>query len=393
MAAIEARCPHCQARFLVPAEQAGKPAKCGRCRKPFTPTAAPPPAPASAPVRAAAAVAPAPKPVPARVARDEDDEDDRPRRRPRKPAKKPAGVHPGLLVGGGAAAVVLLAGFIALVVYLASPADPEPAPIKPPVGPALASARPSTPPVPEPTPMPVVSTTSAGGADAPADAIRRVKASTVYIRVHSDSGLSSGSGFFAGQEGYVVTNSHVVGFEPGQVELPRRVQVVVDSGEPTMRTFDQPKVRLVALDVENDLALLWVDGRGESRPLPKPLSFGRSAALVETQDVFIFGYPLGENLGLNISVNKSTVSSLRKDARGAIDVVQVAGGMHPGNSGGPVADKSGAVIGVSVAGILGTQINFAIPAEITAKFVREQIASGGNLKDGRFPTARPRRRR
>jgi S1-C subfamily serine protease len=136
-----------------------------------------------------------------------------------------------------------------------------------------------------------------------------------------------------------------------------------------------------------------VDGRGEAKPLPKPLTFGRSAALVETQDVFIFGYPLGESLGLNISVNKSTVSSLRKDRTGAIEIVQVAGGMHPGNSGGPVADKNGAIIGVSVAGIVGTSINFAIPAEITARFVREQIASGGNLKGGRFPTAPPRRRR
>jgi S1-C subfamily serine protease len=220
-----------------------------------------------------------------------------------------------------------------------------------------------------------------------------VKASTVYIRVHSKSGLSSGSGFFAGKDGYLVTNSHVVGFEPGKVDLPQRVQVVVDSGEPTQRTFDHPKVRLVALDVENDLALLWVDGRGESKALPRPLSFGRSGALVETQDVFIFGYPLGEKLGLNISVNKSTVSALRKDKTGSIEVVQVGGGMHPGNSGGPVTDRGGAVIGVSVAGILGTQINFAIPAEITDKFVREQIASGGNLKNGRFPTAPPRRPR
>lgn len=394
MAAIEARCPHCQARFLVPAAQAGNPAKCGRCRKVFVPTAAAPaPVPAPAPPVRVAAVAPVARPadpLPARVARD-DDEDDRPRRRPRKPAPKAAGVHPGLLVGGGAAAVVLLIGFVALVVYLASPSGPEPVPVAAQAGPAFVSAKASSPPpTPAPEPSPPAVATPAGGAEAPADAIRRVKASTVYIRVHSARGLSSGTGFFAGKEGYVVTNSHVVGFEPGQVDVPRRVEVFLDSGETTQRKFDAPKVRLVALDVENDLALLWVDGRGEAKPLPQPLAFGRSAALVETQDVFIFGYPLGENLGLNISVNKSTVSSLRKDKAGEVEVVQVAGGMHPGNSGGPVTDKSGAVVGVSVAVILGTQINFAIPAEVTDKFVREQIASGGNLKSGRFPTA-PRR--
>ena len=150
---------------------------------------------------------------------------------------------------------------------------------------------------------------------------------------------------------------------------------------------------MVALDVANDLALLWVNGSGESKPLPRPLTFGRSAALVETQDVLIFGYPFGEKLGLNISVNKSTVSALRKDKTGAIEVLQVGGGMHPGNSGGPVTDPAGSVVGVSVAGILGTQINFAIPAEITDKFVREMIASGGNLKGNRFPTAPSRRRK
>ena len=291
--------------------------------------------------------------------------------------------------------MLLVVGLIGLVVYLASSSDPEPVAVTPPVaGPAYVSALPSTPPAaapaPAPSPPPEPTAPTAGGSGSSADAVRRVKGSTVYIRVHSQQGLSSGSGFFAGESGYVVTNSHVVGFEPGKVDLPQRIQVVVDSGESTKRTFDHPKVRMVALDVENDLALLWVDGRGESKPLPPPLRFGRSAGLVETQDVFIFGYPFGEKLGENISVNKSTVSSLRKDRTGSIEVVQVGGGMTPGNSGGPVTDQAGSVIGVSVAGILGTQINFAIPAEITDKFVRDQIASGGNLKNGRFPTA-PRR--
>jgi predicted Zn finger-like uncharacterized protein len=403
MAAIEARCPHCQARFLVPAEQVGQPAKCGRCRKPFTPAAPPPtaaPVPKAAPIPVAVALPPpAPKPV-VRMAelppsRRDDEEDDRPRRRPRKPAPKPAAIHPGLLIGGGAAAVALLGGLVGLVVYLASSSDPEPVPVPPAAGPAYVSAGSSAPPAPAPAPsLPPQSAAPADSRpEAAADAVRRVKASTVYIRVHSQRGLSSGSGFFAGEPGYIVTNSHVVGFEPGKVDVPERIEVAVDSGEPTERKFGGAKVRMVALDVENDLALLWVNGQGEAKPLPPPLRFGRSAGLVETQDVFIFGYPLGENLGLNISVNKSTVSSLRKDRTGAIEMVQVAGGMHPGNSGGPVTDQAGAVIGVSVAVILGTSINFAIPAEITDKFVREQIASGGNLKNGRFPTAprRPRR--
>ena len=328
--------------------------------------------------------------------RHDDDDDDRPRRRPRKPEPKPAAIHPGLLIGGGAAAVLLLVGLVGLVVYLASSSDPEPVPVAPTAGPAYVTAGSSAPPAPAPTPSqpPQPAAPADSRPEAAADAIRRVKASTVYIRVHSQKGLSSGSGFFAGEPGYVVTNSHVVGFEPGKVDVPQRIEVAVDSGEPTMRKFDGTRRSAWSLWTWRTTwrCCGWTAGARRSRCRGRWRSAGRPA-LVETQDVFIFGYPLGENLGLNISVNKSTVSSLRKDQTGAIEMVQVAGGMHPGNSGGPVTDKAGAVIGVSVAVILGTSINFAIPAEITDKFVREQIASGGNLKNGRFPTAprRPRR--
>ena len=77
--------------------------------------------------------------------------------------------------------------------------------------------------------------------------------------------------------------------------------------------------------------------------------------------MFIFGFPLGKQLGNNITVSRSSISSLRK-TNGTLNQIQVNGGMHPGNSGGPVTDSSGKVIGVAVSGYKGTQIQFAIPS-------------------------------
>ena len=111
--------------------------------------------------------------------------------------------------------------------------------------------------------------------------------------------------------------------------------------------------------------------------LPPPLAFGAAADLTETEEVLIFGYPFGEQLGRNISVNKSTVSSLRRE-KGQLAVVQLSGGLNPGNSGGPVANRAGQVIGVSVAKLRRAQgIDFAIPAERAEAFVRDQLRSGG----------------
>jgi predicted Zn finger-like uncharacterized protein len=403
MPATEARCPHCQARFLLPAEQLGMPAKCGRCRQPFTPTAAPPPAPApvlAAPLPASAAPRPtlrpvvlhaqpvaAPPPAPARALRDdEEDGYDRPRRKARKPRPaRSAQLHPAVIAGGLIGGGVLLVLVAVLVAYVFSSSSPAPAP-RPLPGPALAEAPPPAARNMADTPGPGGSNNTSTAAPAPAggggagvtaaDTVRRVKGSTVYIRCDMGRNrLATGSGFFAGPAGYIVTNAHVIGLGPEKIDLPRRVQVVVDSGEASERRFE---ARLIGVDSEEDLALLWINGQN----LPAPLRLGRSADLVETEDVFVFGYPLGEQLGMNISVNKTTVSSLRKE-RGQVVVVQVAGGMHPGNSGGPVTNAVGDVIGVSVAGIEGTLINFAIPAEITDRFVKDQVASGGKITLGR----------
>ncbi len=109
--------------------------------------------------------------------------------------------------------------------------------------------------------------------------------------------------------------------------------------------------------------------------------------LRETQNVYIFGFPFGAQLGKNITISKSAISALRKD-NGLLKQVQVNGGMHPGNSGGPVTDARGAVVGVSVAGISGTQINFAVPSDFIRPLVERSKSSPLDLTPRPGPLAR-----
>ena len=395
MAPFAIGCPACGARFDCPVERAGRAVRCGGCANVFTaPTPAATPAARPIPVATPLPVA-RPRPAPrAAAARYDSDDDEAPRRR--KPVEAPpAKTSPLVYALGGVGGVLLLVtlaflGFVVrgrsdaavapvaakveAVTPVAQPLSAAPAPAAAPVTPAAA-----TPVVPANSPPPKVAATLPSGT--PAQAIQMVKASTAYIRTKQRNMMSMGSGFFAGPPGYVVTNAHVIGFGPKDVQMPNRVEVVVHSGEADQKVYT---ARIVGVSVEDDLALLWINGTDHNgAALPPPLTFGRTGDLVETQEVIIFGFPLGEKLGLNISVNKTTVSSLRKE-NGVVEMVQVADGMTHGNSGGPVTNTRGEVIGVVVAGIEGTPINFAIPGDKGVAFLARQASTGGSFEMGRL---------
>jgi putative serine protease PepD len=188
-------------------------------------------------------------------------------------------------------------------------------------------------------------------------AIARIKRATVYIRVTDGTRGSSGSGFFV-DRGMVVTNNHVIN---PKGKAPRaRIEVVVESGTPRAQTYP---ARVVGADPGKDLALLEVAGA----TAPHTLKVSDTANLRETHGVYIFGFPLGENLGPEISVNQTTVSSFRRGA--GEHLVQLNGGLHPGNSGGPVTDASGNVVAVAVAVVRDTQIHLAIAGEEVQAFL------------------------
>jgi S1-C subfamily serine protease len=185
-----------------------------------------------------------------------------------------------------------------------------------------------------------------------------VKNGTVYIRVTRTDGGGSGSGFFAAADApnLVVTNAHVVGMlESGKPE-PTRIEVFVNSGQKNEKKYAG---KVLGVDRSSDLAVIDI---GVKEGLPPPLKVGPAASVQELDEVYVFGFPLGERLGKEITIRDTTVSSLRK-RDGVLERIQTKGGMDPGNSGGPVVDTNGHLVGVSVAGMPGREINFAIPSD------------------------------
>lgn len=194
-------------------------------------------------------------------------------------------------------------------------------------------------------------------------ALRKVKQATVYLRVDLPNGdAAEGSGFLCSAPGIVVTNAHVLGMLRSDSVPPTRVEVVLHSGE---REEKKTTGTVLGVDRGNDLAVLRLPD--DIGPSPPPLAVESAEKLIETQKVYIFGFPLGAQLGKNITISESSVSSLRRDKTGALSEVQVNGGIHHGNSGGPVTDARGVVVGVSVRIIRGTQLNFAIPGDLVLK--------------------------
>jgi hypothetical protein len=152
-------------------------------------------------------------------------------------------------------------------------------------------------------------------------------------------------------------------------KLPSKVDVVIHSGEPGKEFTVSGQV--LGVDSLSDLGVLRISG--DLSKLPPPLPLDGSQSLIELQKVFVFGFPFGASLGKNITISATSVSSIRK-VEGIVTQIQVNGGMNPGNSGGPVVDTRGAVIGVAVAIIKGTQINFAVPGEKVQGLLRGRVA-------------------
>ncbi|MCA9127328.1 MAG: trypsin-like peptidase domain-containing protein [Planctomycetales bacterium] len=174
------------------------------------------------------------------------------------------------------------------------------------------------------------------------------------------------SAFCIEPSGWFVTNHHVLGDD---ATVGKTVSLVVDAGEPNQRVLDASVVRI---DSDLDLALLWVTG-GEF----KALQLGNDAAVFETTPVLALGFPFGTLLsGSNeypaISVTAGAVSALRKK-QGVLERIQFSNAVNPGNSGGPVVDLLGQVIGMVESGIIGTGVNFAIPVSHVRHFVSKPV--------------------
>jgi serine protease Do len=177
-------------------------------------------------------------------------------------------------------------------------------------------------------------------------------------------GVGLGSGFVIESDGYIVTNNHVV-------EDADKVKVRMADD----REFDAD---VIGTDPQTDLALIKVDATG----LPE-LALGDSSALRVGDDVIAVGNPFG----LGGTVTRGIVSALGRDINAGpyVDFIQTDAAINRGNSGGPLLNLEGEVIGVNSAiyspngGSVG--VGFAIPSN-TVKSVVAQLKSTGSVERG-----------
>jgi S1-C subfamily serine protease len=195
-----------------------------------------------------------------------------------------------------------------------------------------------------------------------------LKKATVYVKVEGVAGMNTGSGFLVRVEkgkGLIATNHHVIraalaGKETGGRE--GKVTVVFDSGDP--KNEAEYPAEVLASDPAADLAVLRVT----APEYPKPIDPRCAPVPTETLAVRICGFPLGERLSTgrrspSITIANGAVSSIRRDDGGNVAVIQIDGSLIPGNSGGPIVDPDGRLVGVAVAYHKdAAQIGFAIPA-------------------------------
>ena len=196
---------------------------------------------------------------------------------------------------------------------------------------------------------------------------QQVNPSVVYIIV---SATSSGSGFVYSEDGYVITNNHVVA-------AGRSYEVVFASGE-------RRRANLVGADADSDLAVLQVDELPDG---VKPLPLADAEGIQVGQLAVAIGNPFGEqgsmSLGIVSGLGRSLPSQRATTAGSTYSlpqVIQTDAPINPGNSGGPLLNLEGEVIGVNaaIASATGTNsgVGFSIPVAAVLQIVPNLIKDG-----------------
>ncbi len=189
--------------------------------------------------------------------------------------------------------------------------------------------------------------------------------------------VGSGSGFILSEDGYVVTNHHVI-------EGADRITVTLKSGETCEAT-------LVGGDVMTDVAVLKIDAKGL-----KALSIGDSSKMRVGEFVLAIGDPISAD-ELSGSVTFGIISALSREINieGFVnEYLQTDAAVNPGNSGGPLINMRGEVIGVTSAkyttagydelgqSISSEGIGFALPINNVMEIVRSLIENGSTVRPG-----------
>lgn len=230
--------------------------------------------------------------------------------------------------------------------------------------------------------------------------VRRCAPSVVYVSSTTRRmSLGSGSGFLVSDEGYVVTNYHVIqaadrinSAAASMKTLPtwlapsilaRNYMPNAELANVTVKFYDSSRTRvakIVGVRPEIDMAVLRIvrDNEQDDDSFPKALPWGSSALLNVGQSVIAIGNPFGF---LDSTVTTGIVSGLNRNlplsyASTLNNCIQIDAAINPGNSGGPLLDSKGRVIGINTATLAAarsTGIGFAVPIDPVKKATEEII--------------------
>ena len=201
--------------------------------------------------------------------------------------------------------------------------------------------------------------------------VQNVKSSVVSIKAEGNSGTGTGSGFIYRQDGYIITNNHVVA-------------PALNGGKLTvfLENKTEFEARLIGRNPSYDLAVLKIEATGLS-----PVKIGDSNAINVGDLTVAFGSPLGLSgtvtSGIVSAVNRP-VTAGGQDDQSFISAIQTDAAINPGNSGGPLVNGRAEVIGVNSAiatlgfggqsGSIG--LGFAIPMNQAERIITEIINTG-----------------
>lgn len=203
------------------------------------------------------------------------------------------------------------------------------------------------------------------------DAVKKVQPAVVTVinqmqpqrsfRGATVSPTASGSGVIIDASGYIVTNNHVI-------DSAQSLQVIFADGSKADAT-------LVGTDPILDIAVLKVNGK-----MPAVAQFGNSSALEPGQVAIAIGSPLGDYHG---TVTVGVVSGLNRTVDTETGLIQTDAAINNGNSGGPLIDSAGQVIGInqlvlrsSGGGNIAEGLGFAIPSNLVKDIAAQLIANG-----------------
>ena len=197
----------------------------------------------------------------------------------------------------------------------------------------------------------------------------------LYHGMRPRTAQSIGSGLIISEDGFVLTNAHVV----AMAEKEKEVSITLSSGS-------KYHAQIISADGDADLALLKIEDKTVQFPY-FDLSYTSPNLLGET--VVALGSPAGYQNSVSHGILSALHRSFTVEDHTYDNLIQTDAAINPGNSGGPLVDLNGGLVGINSAKLAGTaieNIGFAIPSDVVIPWANDAMAVARGLKSARVTT-------